>query len=101
MASRIELQKELEEILGSRNVYFQPPSSLKLKYPAIVYSYSKIANRHAGDHVYLRERSYDLTLVDSDPESRFLEQLLNLKYCCFDRHFVSDNLNHFVFTIYF
>ena len=37
MGTRIELQLKLEEILGSRHVYFQPPASIKMTYPAIVY----------------------------------------------------------------
>ena len=101
MASRIELQSKLEEVLGSRNVYFQPPASLRMKYPAIVYSRSKIGNHHAGDDIYLQDRSYDLTLIYPDPDSQIMEKLLKLKYCSFDRQFVSDNLNHFTFTIYF
>ena len=34
---RNDLQKLLVEVLGSKNVYFQPPESVKMKYPAIVY----------------------------------------------------------------
>ena len=37
MKTRYELHEFLCEILGSRNVYFQPPESVKMKYPAIVY----------------------------------------------------------------
>jgi len=33
MGTRLELQNLLENILGSRNVYFQPPENLKLNYP--------------------------------------------------------------------
>ena len=42
MASRIKLQAKLEELLGSRNVYYQPPETLKIEYPAIIYSKSRI-----------------------------------------------------------
>ena len=45
MKTRLELDEELVKILGSKNVYFQPPESLKLNYPAIVYSLSNISNR--------------------------------------------------------
>ena len=52
MPSRLNLQTTLETILGSRNVYFQPPESVKLKYPAIVYSRNDIMNQFADDGVY-------------------------------------------------
>ena len=45
MDSRPNLQAKLEEILGNKNVYFQPPESLKLNFPAIVYKRSNIRNR--------------------------------------------------------
>ena len=38
MGTRLELQNKLEELLGSRHVYFQPPESVKMEYPAIKYS---------------------------------------------------------------
>ena len=101
MGSRIELQILLESILGSRNVYFQPSASLRLNYPAIVYSLSKIQAEHADDDKYLINRSYDLTLIDPDPDSQFVDKILKQPYCSFDRSFKSDNLNHFTFTIYF
>ena len=37
MAPRLDLQKLLVELLGSDNVYFQPPPSVQMNYPAIVY----------------------------------------------------------------
>ena len=101
MGSRIELQAKLEEILGSRNVYFQPPAGFRLNYPAIVYGLSKIRDSEANNQTYLRHRSYDITLIDPDPESEFVDDILNLPYCSFDRSFENDNLNHFTFTIYF
>ena len=101
MASRIELQAKLEELLGSRNVYFQPPAGIKLRYPAIVYKLSRIQPRHADNMKYKIDRSYDITLIDPDPDSHYLNKLHELPYCSFDRSFQSDNLNHFTFTLYF
>ena len=53
MKTRYELHEFLCEILGSRNVYFQPPESVKMKYPAIVYERTEIKNRFANDAVYI------------------------------------------------
>ena len=101
MGNRIELHAVLEELLGSRNVYFQPPASLLLKYPAIVYGLSKLQPVYAGDKKYKVDRSYDITLIDPDPDSQIVEKLHALPYSRFDRVFKSDNLNHFTFTLYF
>ena len=100
MSSRLDLHTILCEILGSRNVYFQPPSSVRMQYPAIVYSRKDIEKRSADDGVYQKLPSYEVILVDKNPDSPFVEKILALPYCSFDRHYESDNLNHDVFTIY-
>lgn len=99
MAGRLELQTLLETILGSRNVYYQPPSSIQMKYPAIVYSRSDIKSVMADDTVYITENAYDITVIDKNPDSKVMAQIAKLPRCRYDRHFVSDNLNHDVFTI--
>ena len=101
MASRLELQTMLEDILGSRNVYFQPPASIKMQYPAIVYSRSNIDNTNADDAMYTQNRSYEVTVIDANSDSSIVDRLSRIPKCRFDRHFSSDNLNHDVFTLYF
>lgn len=100
MSDRLNLQTELETILGSRNVYFQPPSSVRMQYPAIVYSRKDIEKRSANDGVYQKLPSYEVILIDKNPDSKFVDKILELPYCSFDRHYESDNLNHDVFTLY-
>lgn len=99
MPSRFDLQTLLENILGSRNVYFQPPASLKINYPAIIYGIANIDNVFANDQVYSSRRSYSLTVIDEDPDSPIVDKIVNIPTCRFNRHFTSDNLNHDVFTI--
>ena len=101
MKSRLELQTMLEEILGSHNVYFQPPESIKINYPAIVYSLSDIRNIHASNVVHKKNTAYLLTYIDKDPDSENIEKISNLPYCDFDRFYTSDNLNHYTFTIFY
>ena len=100
MVNRLYLQTIFEEILGSRNVYFQPPASVQMKYPAIVYSLKDLDVRRANDELYTFKTAYEVTLIDKNPESGFVEKIIKLPYCSFDRSYVADNLNHFVFTIY-
>ncbi len=101
MASRLELQSKFEDVLGSRNVYFQPPSSVRMQYPAIVYSRKDIEGRFANDKIYRKLPCYEAILIDKNPDSEFIEKILDLPYCSFDRHYEADNLNHDVFTIFY
>ena len=102
MASRIKLQEELEEILGSRNVYFQPPESVKMKYDAIVYSLSDVNTRYADDSVYKKDKSYEVTVISRNPDNTIADDLLNhFKYIRFDRRFISDNLYHDALTLFY
>ena len=100
MANRAFLQTKFEEILGSRNVYFQPPSSVKMQYPAIVYSRKAMSNTFADNSLYKSMTTYEVILIDKKPDSEYIEKLMRLPYCGYDRHYEADNLNHDVFTIY-
>ena len=101
MASRLDLHEILCGILGSRNAYFQPPSNVRMVYPAIKYSLKDVDARHADDIKYRKLPCYELILIDKNPDSEFIDSILDLPYCSFDRHYESDNLNHDVFTIYY
>nr|DAO28731.1 MAG TPA: tail completion protein [Caudoviricetes sp.] len=101
MSSRLDLQTILEKILGSHNVYFQPPSSVRMQYPAIIYKRKDIEKRHADDGAYRKLPSYEVVLIDKNPDSKVIEKIFDLPYCSYDRHYESDNLNHDVFTLYF
>lgn len=101
MHNRINLQKHLEAILGSRNVYFQPPESVHMQYPAIVYSRNRIENEHADNLVYKNDTSYTVIVIDKNPDSEIVAHVSNLPLCRHERHYTSDNLNHDVFTLYY
>lgn len=101
MPSRLELHEIFCDILGSRNVYYQPPESVKMQYPAIVYSRANIDNSFADNDVYRQSHVYNLTVIDYDPDSEIVSAVSKLPRCRFDRHYAYNNLNHDVFTIYF
>lgn len=101
MASRLELHEVLCGLLGSRNVYYDPPESVKLVYPCIVYGLNNINNTFANNAVYTSRIGYKVTIIDKDPDSVLIEKMLKLPMCRFDRPYKADNLNHFVFTIYY
>lgn len=98
---RLELQSLLERILGSRNVYFQPPSSVKMQYPAIVYNRDDIYNHFADNEVYTQETRYNIIVIDSNPDSIHVVNISKIPRIKFVRHYVADNLYHDVFTLYY
>lgn len=101
MADRLDLQSVLEELLESRNVYYQPPESTKMKYDAIKYSKKTITSRYANNTAYSMMDCYEIIVIATRPDHPVIKKLLALPYCSFDRHYVADNLNHDVLTIYF
>lgn len=98
---REELQDILETILGSSNVYFQPPETVKMTYPCIVYSRSSGDTQFAGDKPYSFRILYQVIVIDKDPDSVYILRLASLPECVFDRHYTVNNLNHDVFNLYY
>lgn len=99
---RIELQQLLEAVLGSRNVYFQPPEDMKLQYPCIIYFKTSLPIRYANDKMYNKMQGYTMTVVDKDPDSEIPFDILNnFKYCRIDSFYKSGNLNHTKLTLYY
>lgn len=101
MASRLELQTKLEELLGSRQVYYQSPESVKMEYPAIVYSKNDVKITHANNAVYSKKMQYTVTVISKKPDNPVTEKILELPYCSYDRSYKSENLNHDVLTLYY
>jgi hypothetical protein len=97
---RLSLQTELEGILGSTNVYYQPPASLKLKYPCIIYKLDKITGVKANNKKYLGTKRYLITVVDRDPNTLIADRVLDLEYSTFENYFVVDNLNHYICSLH-
>ena len=98
--SRLELHETLCDILGSRNVYFQPPSTLTMKYPCIVYSLSDMDNVNADNVLYLKHKRYSIIAISKDPDSELPDKVAELPYCDLNRFYTADNLNHWVFSMY-
>ena len=101
MKRRVELHNVLVKILGSNNVYFQPPANVRMKYPAIVYTRNDMDNQHADNIPYIQKMGYQIVYISKDPDDPVVQKIADLPYCRYDRHYNSDNLNHDVFSIYF
>ena len=101
MDSQANLQVKLEDLLGLKHVYFQPPESKKMEYPAIRYSLKDIESRYANNAKYSDFDCYEIIVIDDLPNNEVIKKILRLPYSSFDRHYVSDNLNHDVITLYY
>ena len=101
MADRLDLQGLLEELLESRNVYYQSPESVKMQYPAIRYSKKNIQSVYANNSKYLMRDCYELIVISRKPDDPVIKRLLALPYCSYDRPYIADNLYHDVLTIYY
>lgn len=101
MAQRLDLHALLISILGSNNVYFQPPPNVQMIYPCIVYRRDDIDTDFADNVPYSKRKRYQVTVIDRDPDSEIPDKVLDLPTCIFDRFYTADNLNHDVFKLYF
>ena len=95
-----ELQAAFQELLGSRNVYYNPPESVKMNYDAIVFNRSNINNKFADNSVYMQSHFYTVTTITYDPDAEIIDKISNLPGCSFVTSYVADNLYHNRFTLY-
>lgn len=92
---RLAIHQKLVDILGSDQVYFQPPENVKMSYPAIVYSRRTGNTTHADDMPYTYHQVYDVTYISRDPDDGFVRKaMMSIRGARYDRHFISDNLHH-------
>lgn len=100
MASRLDLQSKLEELLDSNEVYYKPPKNTMMSYPAIRYKLQGVMFNRADDLSYTKRNRYEVIVIDKKPDNPVISKLLDLPYCSYDRQYVSDNLYHDVLTLY-
>lgn len=101
MDRRLELHQILVDILGSNHVYFQPPASVKLVYPCIIYQYETGDTQFADDQAYIFVRKYQIQVIDPNPDTEIPDKIAQLPRCLNDRNYTADNLNHYTFNIYY
>lgn len=101
MGLRIDLQTKLESLLGSDKVYFQPPPSVQMVYPCIVYRLSGLPSEHADNIPYHISNEYSITVIDANPDSEIPFKVSKLRSSSFVNRFPKDGLNHTIFTLHF
>ena len=101
MGQRLDLQTLLKGILETDNVYFQPPPTVQMNYPCIVYRRDSANTIFAGDKPYRYAKRYQVIYIDSDPDSNIPAKIAALPMCVFNRFYTADNLNHDVYNLFF
>ena len=101
MGQRLQLHELLKTLLGSGNVYFQPPGKQRMEYPAIRYERDSSDVDHADNSLYRKMKRYRVTMITHDPDSTVPDALEELPMSRFEQFYAADNLNHFVFQIFY
>ena len=100
MDKRIELHNKLLTI--SQNVYFQPPSNVRLVFPCIIYHKSSPEVKMANNNIYNKTQEYQLTIIDQNPDSDTADRILGtFPYCTIGSYSIVDNLNHTTLNLYY
>lgn len=98
---RVSLQMELENLLGSKEVYFQPPNKIKMRYPAIVYHLDRVDIDKADNSTYAMHDRYIVTVMTKDPDSDLHKRILeHFPMSSYDRSARNDNIYHHYLTLY-
>jgi len=98
---RLLFHSVLTGVLGSNNVYFQPPPDRQLQFPCIVYERDNQSVLRSDNVAYNLRQRYQVTYIDQNPDGDPIDALAEVPLSAFSRHFVTSGLNHDVFSIYY
>lgn len=99
-----QLRDQLYLVNNTKNVYYNPPSSIKMEFPCFRFEINNLDVKHADNKAYARKNRWAVTYISrslEDIEKVQNEMLDIFQYCNFDTSFRADNLNHAVFNLYF
>lgn len=98
---RLNLHNELKS-LEDCEAYYQPPENLKITYPCFIYRRIPGEQNRADNRMYKYWRCWEILFITEDPESTIREDMLNhFPMCRQIRDYVSDNLYHHVFNLFY
>ena len=104
--TRDRLDTELREIqlkaLKYQHTYFEPTEKTRLQYDAMVYKNAGMFNRRANNRSYIIRNRWQVIWISRDPETpvpRMIQEHFEL--CEPGQPYMSENLYHYPFTIYY
>lgn len=109
--SRSDLDAKLRKFLAdhgvdagpdSNHIFFNPPSTIYMEYPCILYERNDMPTWDANNSKYIINTRYVITIISEDVDDPMPEDLLKtFGHCSFDREYNADNLHHTVFDLYY
>lgn len=100
MRDRLKLSEKLHTICS--NIYFQPDSNTKLKYPCILYDFNSPLDFKADNGNNITYARYTVTNIYKTIKDRKFDELREkFFYISFDRQYKADGLYHDVYTLYY
>ena len=105
MANKLKWE-QIRDILYTitENVYYDPPTSIQMKFPCFRFTMNNTDSKYADNLSYLRTKRWAITFITRDVEELddvINQMLIKFKYCTHETTFKADNLNHAVFNLYF
>lgn len=98
--TQLDLQKELKKFCN--NVYFQPPESIKLNFPCIIYNREQPKVERADNVRYKKDTCYSLKYITTDPNTSVPDNIADyFTYCEINRYYIADNLTHVSLTLFY
>ena len=98
---RLLFDENLRVATGLSNIYYDPPESMFMEYPAIVYKKTRMPSTYADNVKYIKRMAYEVSIIAEDPDTKYVDIIRDFKFSSFDRHYIADDLHHDVFTIIF
>lgn len=95
------LRDLLKDLFNCDHVYYQPPNNLTMLYPAIRFSINTIDSKYANNKRYAGFNCYDIVVISKETDEPVIQKILDLPYASFDRHYISDGLNHDIIKLYY
>lgn len=101
-ANRLELREKLQQFMEDcgeiPRLYFQPPETVKLEYPCMIYHLKALTSRKANNRPYHKTIGFDITYITRSPASNVPDRILDEPLFAFDRYYTAENLHHYAYT---
>ena len=99
-ARRLELQAKLTKL--APKAWYQKPPANQMTYPCFVYKAIQPKVVYANNHGYLTIPGYEVLYISQTEEDGIWQKMLEeFCYCSPGTKYVSDQLYHYPFTIYY
>ena len=97
----LKLDRIFRNTLGNNNVYFQPPESVKINYPCIIWNLSKTASTYADDRSYIQNPKYVIRYVSTEPDDQMRFTLVDVLGVPIIQVYCKDGLYHYIYELYY